>query len=79
MFIIIVINSIICSDVEIPCMFADTLPFGYISTCVQKYIYKRLMTFKGTQEFYYDSFKLPSCCKCMYGINAELLTWKDGD
>ncbi|CAH1731108.1 protein spaetzle-like [Aphis gossypii] len=63
-----------CIDVEIPCMFADTLPFGYISTCIQKYIYKRLMTIKGTQEFYYDSFKLPSCCKCMYGINPELLT-----
>ncbi|XP_026821576.1 uncharacterized protein LOC113559983 [Rhopalosiphum maidis] len=68
-----------CIDVDIPCAFDETLPLGYTSTCVQKYIYKRLMTIKGSQEFYYDSFKLPSCCKCMYSINADLLTRIGGD
>lgn len=60
------------------CKFDDHLPTGYISTCIQKYMYKKLVAIKETNEIYYDSFKLPSCCMCMYTVNSELLTRKGG-
>lgn len=28
------------------------------------------------KEVYYEDFKLPSCCVCMYSINPDLLTRK---
>ncbi|KAL4127401.1 hypothetical protein QTP88_011572 [Uroleucon formosanum] len=68
-----------CTDARVPCKFDDTLPTGYVSTCVQKYIYKRLISVGGSNQFYYDSFKMPSCCQCMYSINEDLLTRKGGD
>lgn len=62
-----------------PCKFSDNLPLGYTTTCVQKYIYKKLVAIKESKEVYYDNFKLPSCCACMYSQNPELLTRKGGD
>ncbi|XP_060881212.1 protein spaetzle-like [Metopolophium dirhodum] len=55
-----------CIDTRVPCKFDDTLPLGYVSTCIQKYILKRLISIGGSHHFYYDSFKMPSCCQCMY-------------
>lgn len=37
------------------------------------------MAIKESKEVYYDNFKLPSCCACMYSQNPELLTRKGGD
>eukprot|EP00102_Acyrthosiphon_pisum_P019606 XP_016656816.1 PREDICTED: protein spaetzle-like [Acyrthosiphon pisum] len=55
-----------CIDTRVPCKFDDTLPLGYVSTCIQKYIFKRLISIGGSHHFYYDTFKMPSCCQCMY-------------
>lgn len=68
-----------CVDVRVPCMFDGTLPTGYVSTCIQKYLYKRLITISGSNEFYYDTFKMPSCCQCKYRIDEDRLTRKGGD
>jgi len=61
------------------CKFNDLLPIGYTTTCVQKYIYKKLVAIKDSKEIYYESFKLPSCCECMYSVNPDLLTRKGGE
>ncbi|KAL5236667.1 hypothetical protein ACI65C_004077 [Semiaphis heraclei] len=68
-----------CIDTRVPCTFDSTLPLGYVSTCIQKYLYKRLISIEGTNEFYYDTFKMPSCCQCMYSVNEDLLTRKGKD
>lgn len=60
------------------CTFDDHLPIGYTTMCVQKFMYKKLVAIKETNEIYYDSFKLPSCCMCMYTVNSDLLTRKGG-
>ena len=52
------------------CKFNGLLPLGYTTTCVQKYIYKKLVAIKDFKEIYYESFKLPSCCECMYSKPA---------
>lgn len=62
-----------------PCKFSDNLPLGYTATCVQKFIYKKLVAIKESKEVYYDNFKLPSCCSCMYSQNPDLLTRKGGE
>lgn len=57
------------------CMFQENLPMGYNITCVQKYMYKRLVAIKDSKDVYYlDSFKFPSCCACMYSVNTQILT-----
>lgn len=67
-----------CINAGTTCKFNDLLPIGYTTTCVQKYIYKKLVAIKDSKEIYYESFKLPSCCECMYSINPDLLTRKGG-
>ncbi|XP_025198393.1 protein spaetzle-like [Melanaphis sacchari] len=67
-----------CINAGTTCKFNDLLPNGYTTTCVQKYIYKKLVAIKDSKEIYYESFKLPSCCECMYSINPDLLTRKGG-
>lgn len=67
-----------CINAGTTCKFNDLLPNGYTTTCVQKYIYKKLVAIKDAKEIYYESFKLPSCCECMYSVNPELLTRKGG-
>lgn len=57
---------------------SDSLPIGYTSTCIQKYIYKKLVAVTDSKEIYYEDFKLPSCCVCMYSANPDLLTRKGG-
>lgn len=44
--------------------------------CVQKYIYKKLVAITDSKEIYFENFKLPSCCVCMYSVNPSLLTRK---
>ncbi|VVC38349.1 Carbohydrate-binding-like fold,Spaetzle,PLC-like phosphodiesterase, TIM beta/alpha-barrel [Cinara cedri] len=56
-----------------PSKFSDSLPMGYKTTCVQKYIYKKLMAITEGEDIYYDTFKLPSCCACMYSFDENLL------
>lgn len=34
------------------------------------------MAIKDSNEIYYESFKLPSCCACMYSAIADQLTRK---
>lgn len=58
------------------CKFSDNLPIGYSSMCVQKYIYKKLVAITDSKEIYFENFKLPSCCVCMYSVNPSLLTRK---
>eukprot|EP00102_Acyrthosiphon_pisum_P026465 XP_016663675.1 PREDICTED: uncharacterized protein LOC107884984 [Acyrthosiphon pisum] len=59
-----------CIDTRVPCKFDSSLPPGHVSKCIQKYIYKRLMSIEGF-NFYFDTFKMPSCCQCMYSINED--------
>ncbi|XP_050533305.1 uncharacterized protein LOC126901109 [Daktulosphaira vitifoliae] len=54
------------------CKFSENLPNGYTTTCVQKYIYRKLVAIKDTKEIYYESFRLPSCCACMYTAKAGI-------
>lgn len=63
-----------CRNAGEKCKFNDNLPIGHTSTCVQKYIYKKLVAMKDSNEIYYENFKLPSCCACMYSVNTDLLT-----
>nr|BAH70732.1 ACYPI001858 [Acyrthosiphon pisum] len=65
-----------CIDAGKNCKFNNLLPLGYTSICVQKYIYKKMVAIKDSKEVYYESFKIPSCCECMYSISpdADLLT-----
>jgi len=67
-----------CLNAGESCKFSEHLPIGYTTTCVQKYIYKKLVAIKDSKEIYYESFKLPSCCSCMYTVNPDLLTRKSG-
>ncbi|CAI6368618.1 unnamed protein product [Macrosiphum euphorbiae] len=55
-----------CKNAGATCKFDDIFPLGYATICVQKYIYKKLVAIKDSKEIYYESFKLPSCCECMY-------------
>lgn len=68
-----------CRNAGEPCKFNGHLPIGHTTTCIQKYIYRKLVAMKDSNEIYYENFKLPSCCACMYSVNTDLLTRIGGD
>ncbi|XP_050435265.1 protein spaetzle-like isoform X2 [Adelges cooleyi] len=61
-----------CINSGEPCKFCEHLPSGYTTICVQKYIYRKLAAIKDSKEMYYDSFRMPSCCACMYTADLDL-------
>ncbi len=46
------------------CMFTEGHLPGYLSTCKQKFIYKKLLAFTPEGKAMPDTFRLPSCCVC---------------
>lgn len=62
-----VIKAEVCVDPQGECRYLqNNLPYGFISSCHQKYAYKKLLYFdeldKRTSN---DLFRYPSCCSCM--------------
>ncbi|CAI6367947.1 unnamed protein product [Macrosiphum euphorbiae] len=45
---------------------------GNRTTCVQKYIYKKLCAIKDSNKLYNESFKIPSHCEYMYSKPADM-------
>ncbi|XP_075215844.1 spaetzle domain-containing protein isoform X2 [Lycorma delicatula] len=57
-----------------PCDAAASFPNGFIATCKQKYIYRKLVALNQSGGTVSDSFRMPSCCACLYhfeGVNAR--------
>ncbi|XP_050541641.1 uncharacterized protein LOC126905705 isoform X2 [Daktulosphaira vitifoliae] len=62
------IRSEICASPDQPCSGICETPFGYTTTCKQKYVQKRLVALQGTGDnLYIDVFWFPHCCSCTIG------------
>ena len=60
------LNYLCRGDLEAKWKLNDLLSFGHTTTCVQKYISKKLVGIKDSKELYYENFKIPSHCEYMY-------------
>ncbi|KAK9874703.1 hypothetical protein WA026_005523 [Henosepilachna vigintioctopunctata] len=48
------------------CKFSESFPAGYVSSCKQKYVKRRLATLDAdNQTTSWDIFEVPSCCVCI--------------
>ncbi|XP_076349562.1 uncharacterized protein LOC143246551 [Tachypleus tridentatus] len=67
-----VIRVDICSSPDESCSSQVSLPLGYTSRCMQKYIKKKLLSLdadgQGTSE---ENFFVPSCCLCQISRSSE--------
>jgi len=54
------------------CTFSDSFPNGYMTSCQQKYIYRKLLALGEDGKPVSDSFRLPSCCSCV--VTKSFLT-----
>lgn len=43
----------------------DSFPYGYITECKQKYIYRHLLALDENGEAVKSLIRLPACCKCV--------------
>lgn len=61
-----VIQAEICQYPDQECSYLqDSLPYGMVSSCVQKYSYKKLLYFDPLERrMATDMFRFPSCCSC---------------
>lgn len=55
-----------CVNADKPCMFSEHFPNGYVTSCKQNFIYRQLVAINKSGDVVKDSFKLPSCCKCIF-------------
>ncbi|KAK3914915.1 Protein spaetzle [Frankliniella fusca] len=60
-----------CSDDTKSCELADNFPYGYKTTCRQKYIFRKLVALHPEGNTQTDMFKLPSCCSCYFSITGS--------
>uniref|UniRef100_A0A336MQL5 CSON002625 protein n=1 Tax=Culicoides sonorensis TaxID=179676 RepID=A0A336MQL5_CULSO len=62
-----------CIGENRPCAMTDSFPYGYITECKQKYIYRHLLALDENGQTVKNLFRLPACCKCVirsrYGGN----------
>jgi len=68
----------LCRNDGKKCKFDSLLPFGYTSTCVQKYGYTKLIAINGSNETDYENIKIPLYCECMLN-QRRLDKWRDCD
>lgn len=54
-----------CRGENRPCAFTDSFPYGYITECKQKFIYRHLLALDEHGETIKNLFRLPACCKCV--------------
>ncbi|KAJ9582244.1 hypothetical protein L9F63_003373 [Diploptera punctata] len=47
------------------CQFSENFPGSYVTSCQQKYIYRKMLALGENGQPINDSFKLPSCCSCV--------------
>ncbi|XP_059469394.1 neurotrophin 1-like [Neocloeon triangulifer] len=59
-----------CINKETRCLLSENLPNGYVTTCKQKYIYRKLVSLNDEGRALTDSFKIPSCCACHYRMTS---------
>ncbi|CAG9824810.1 unnamed protein product [Phaedon cochleariae] len=57
-----------------PCDVIGELPEGYVTSCKQKYIYRRLLSLTDNGTPVQDTFKLPSACCCTYKRSFTFMT-----
>lgn len=58
-----------CLQEHKPCAMTESFPYGYVTECKQKYIYRHLLALNEHGEQIKDLFRLPACCKCMVRSN----------
>ncbi|XP_045468642.1 protein spaetzle-like isoform X2 [Harmonia axyridis] len=62
-----------CRRRNAPCDIISELPLGYITSCKQKYIYRRLLSVSDLGAPTPDTFQLPSACCCSYKRDMDFL------
>ncbi|KAL3276965.1 hypothetical protein HHI36_012330 [Cryptolaemus montrouzieri] len=62
-----------CRRKNVPCDLIGELPLGYITSCKQKYIYRRLLSVSDLGAPTPDTFQLPSACCCSYKRDMDFL------
>ncbi|XP_044756806.1 protein spaetzle-like isoform X2 [Coccinella septempunctata] len=62
-----------CRRRNAPCDIISDLPLGYITSCKQKYIYRRLLSVSDLGAPTPDTFQLPSACCCSYKRDMDFL------
>ncbi|KAG8041056.1 hypothetical protein G9C98_002044 [Cotesia typhae] len=68
-----------CENVDSPCRLIDGFAVGYKTMCVQKFMYKKLVSLSDTGEAETDWFSMPAscCCKIEFtGIDHDLYRHK---
>ncbi|XP_044584735.1 neurotrophin 1-like isoform X2 [Cotesia glomerata] len=53
-----------CENVDIPCRLIDGFAAGYKTMCVQKFMYKKLVSLSDVGEAETDWFSMPASCCC---------------
>lgn len=48
------------------CAMSENFPLAYTTECKQKYIYRKLLALESNGKVEPDTFRLPSCCTCIY-------------
>lgn len=64
-FLTTFVFSFISSGENRSCAFTDSFPYGYITECKQKFIYRHLLALDENGETVKNLFRLPACCKCV--------------
>ncbi|CAH1180248.1 unnamed protein product [Phaedon cochleariae] len=64
----------LCRSFGKPCDVIGELPEGYVTSCKQKYIYRRLLSLTDNGTPVQDTFKLPSACCCTYKRSFTFMT-----
>lgn len=53
-----------CLNSGTACQLAENFPYGYTTSCRQKYILRKLVALNPEGQTQTDMFRLPSCCSC---------------
>ncbi|KAK5649213.1 hypothetical protein RI129_000242 [Pyrocoelia pectoralis] len=62
-----------CAKLNGPCNLLGSTPYGFITSCKQKYIYRRLLSVSDNGMPTTDTFQIPSACCCSYRRNNDYL------
>lgn len=66
-----------CLFADKPCDLSESMPLGIVTSCKQKFVTRRMMSYDG--ELLTDLFLMPSACCCSYHIENPLLRARSAD
>nr|CAD7429924.1 unnamed protein product [Timema monikensis] len=62
----------ICEKPDNPCSMTQGFPIGYVTSCRQKYVIRKMLSLEGDGSPTQDDFWFPSCCACHVVLSTEV-------